>query len=219
MTWPPPPLTIAVLAKTPAPGRVKTRLCPPCSPAQAASVARAALEDTIATALATPAERHVLVLDGDATDWWGCGLEVLAQRGDGLDQRLAAAFTDLGGPTLLVGMDTPQVTAHELTAAGRRLVDTGDDVIGPALDGGFWALGLHRPDPGDLLGVPMSEAVTGAAQVERLRARGRRVQILGVQRDVDDWDDALAVAGLAPATRFAAAVATVATELHRRGAA
>jgi len=116
-------------------------------------------------------------------------------------------------------MDTPQVTTAELTAVGHRLIDSGDDVIGPALDGGFWAIGLHQPDPDDFLGVPMSEAVTGAAQVERLQARGRRVEILGVQRDVDDWDDALAVADLAPATRFAAAVATVTSELHRWGAA
>ncbi len=213
------PVTVAVLAKAPAAGRVKTRLCPPCSPAQAAFLAAAALEDTIAMARATPADRHVLVLDGDATDWTGRGLEVLGQRGGGLDQRLAAAFADLGGPTLLVGMDTPQVTAAELTDAARRLLRTGDDVVGPALDGGFWAIGLWDPDPDDFLGVPMSEAATGAAQVARLEARGRRVQLLDVQQDVDDWDDALAVADLAPTTRFAAAMTTVVAALERRGAA
>lgn len=213
------PVTVAVLAKAPTPGRVKTRLCPPCSPAQAASLAAAALEDTIAMARATPANRHVLVLDGDATGWTGRGLEVVGQCGDGLDQRLAAAFTDLGGPTLLVGMDTPQVTAAELTAAAHRLLGTGDAVVGPALDGGFWAIGLRDPDPDDFLGVPMSEAATGAAQVARLQARGRRVQLLDVQQDVDEWDDALAVADLAPTTRFAAAMATVVAALERRGAA
>ncbi|MEO6317536.1 MAG: DUF2064 domain-containing protein [Acidimicrobiales bacterium] len=215
----PPSLTIAVLAKAPAAGRVKTRLCPPCSPAQAASLAAAALEDTIALARATPAERHVLVLDGDAADWTGRGLEVVGQRGDGLDQRLAAAFTDLGGPTLLVGMDTPQLTPAELTDAARRLTSSGDDVVGPALDGGFWAIGLQDPQPEDFLGVPMSQATTGAAQVARLKARGRRVRLLDVHRDVDDWDDALAVAALAPTTCFAGAMATVVAALERQGAA
>ncbi len=213
------PLTIAVLAKAPAAGRVKTRLCPPCSPAQAAYLAAAALEDTMVMARATPADRHVLVLDGHADGWSGRGLEVLDQRGDGLDERLAAAFSDLGGPTLLVGMDTPQVTTAELTDAAHHLVSNGHDVVGPALDGGFWAIGLHRPDPKDFLGVPMSEAITGAAQVERLEARGRCVHLLGMQRDVDDWDDALAVADLAPTTRFAEAVAAVVAEVERRGAA
>ncbi len=170
-------------------------------------------------ARATPADRHVLVLDGEADGWSGRGLEVLDQRGDGLDERLAAAFSDLGGPTLLVGMDTPQVTTAELTDAAHHLVSNGNDVVGPALDGGFWAIGLHRPDPKDFLGVPMSEAITGAAQVERLEARGRCVHLLGMQRDVDDWDDALAVADLAPTTRFAEAVAAVVAEVERRGAA
>src|SRR5437762_2879352 len=74
-------VALAVIAKAPQPGRVKTRLCPPCTPLQAAALARAALADTLAAVRATPAPRRVLVLDGV---WAAGGLEVVAQRGDGL---------------------------------------------------------------------------------------------------------------------------------------
>ena len=59
----------------------------------------------------------------------------------------------------------------------------------------------------------MSTATTGAAQLARLRGQGRRVELAPVLRDVDRWDDAVAVAASAPATRFARAVAALAPEL------
>jgi rSAM/selenodomain-associated transferase 1 len=202
--------TVAVLAKAPAPGRVKTRLCPPCTPVQAADLARAALEDTLAAASAVRGARLVLVLDGDPSAWIRHGLEVIPQRGGGLDQRLAAAFDDLGGPTLLVGMDTPQVTATLLEASLASLLSPGvDAVLGPAPDGGYWAVGLREPDSDAFHGVPMSTDATGAAQVARLRDRGRSIVELPSLRDVDGWSDAVAVAAAAPATSFAAAVAAV----------
>ena len=56
---------ILVLAKAPLPGRVKTRLCPPCTAEQAARIAAAALADTLATVTASTAGHRVLVIDGD----------------------------------------------------------------------------------------------------------------------------------------------------------
>lgn len=215
-----PPLTIAILAKVPLPGRVKTRLCPPCSPSEAAALAGAALEDTMAAALAVAADRHVLVLDGHPAGWTDRGFEVLAQRGDGLDQRLAAAFADLVGPTLLVGMDTPQITAGDLAHGLSLLADpTTGAVLGMAEDGGYWAIGLPEADDAAFLGVPMSQADTGAAQLARLRSQGRVVCRLPERRDVDRWVDAMAVAEAAPHTRFARALAAVRTDLSARGAA
>src|SRR5262249_60800090 len=101
------------------------------------------------------------------------------QRGGGLDERLAAAFADahatLRLPMVLVGMDTPQVTPHLLAdAAGSLVSGEADAVFGPATDGGFWLLGLRKPDRSLLAGVPMSRPDTGRRQIDRLTSAGPR---------------------------------------------
>lgn len=191
--------TLLVVAKTPVPGRVKTRLTPDLTPEQAADVAEAALADTFDAVLAAPAARRVLVLDGPPRPWFPCGLEVVPQTGGGLDVRLAAAFALCGGPALLVGMDTPQLRP-DLLAVDWADVDAW---FGPAADGGFWALGLRRPDPALLLGIPMSTPETGAVQLERLTGAGLRVGMLPELTDIDHVGDFAAVAAAAPGTRTA----------------
>jgi rSAM/selenodomain-associated transferase 1 len=194
---------LAVIAKEPVPGRVKTRLCPPCTQAQAAALAEAALRDTLAAMAATAAARRAIVLDGRPGGWLAPGFDVVPQRGRGLDERLAHAFDDLGGPAVIVGMDTPQLTPRLLAGALSSL-ERADAVLGPAFDGGYWAIGLRRADPRALLGVPMSVASTGERQRRRLLALGLSVAELQTLRDVDDIEDLRAVARLAPWTRFAA---------------
>ncbi|WP_053658927.1 TIGR04282 family arsenosugar biosynthesis glycosyltransferase [Streptomyces sp. MMG1121] len=195
--------TLLVIAKEPLPGRVKTRLTPPFTPQEAARLAEAALADTLRAVAATPATRRILVLDGAPGDWLPPGFEVLPQCAGGLDERLADAFAHCRGPALLIGMDTPQVTPDLLTVDFAGC----DAYLGPAEDGGFWALGLAAPDPALLRGVPMSTPVTGAVQRERLLAAGLRVRELPRLRDVDTAADARAVAALAPHGRFAARLA------------
>ncbi|MFG1701752.1 DUF2064 domain-containing protein [Nonomuraea sp. M3C6] len=148
--------TQIVVLKRPRPGRVKTRLTPPYTPAEAAEPAAAALDDTLDAVAATPAAARVLAID-----------DLLTQAAAALEE-------------------------HEA-------------VFGPATDGGFWLLGLRRPDPALLLGVPMSRPDTGEAQLRRLR--GLSVATLPPLTDVDDAADAREVAGLAPHTRFAATLA------------
>ncbi|WP_420000612.1 TIGR04282 family arsenosugar biosynthesis glycosyltransferase [Streptomyces boninensis] len=199
-------LTLLVVAKEPVAGRVKTRLQSAYSPEQAARLAAAALADTLRTVRALPAARRVLVLDGRPGPWLPRGFEVWPQCAGGLDERLAAAFdTCTGdGPALLVGMDTPQLTRASLAPALRADAWRHTDAYyGPAADGGFWALGMARPD-GDLVrGVPMSTAHTGAAQRARLTAAGLRVADLPPLRDVDTPADVAEVAPLcAPDASF-----------------
>ncbi len=193
--------TLLVIAKEPVPGRVKTRLTPPYTPVQAAALAESALADTLEAITAAPATRRVLALAGRPGPWLPPGIEVIEQRGDGLDERLANAFAEVEGPSVLIGMDTPQVTPGMLTEAAERLDDS-DAVFGPAEDGGFWLLGLHDPDPALLRGVPMSCADTGWRQLGRLR--GLRVAMLETLTDVDTAADVARVAAQAPGTRFAA---------------
>ncbi|WP_406286127.1 DUF2064 domain-containing protein [Embleya sp. NBC_00896] len=191
--------TLLVIAKAPVPGRVKTRLTPPLTPDQAAAVAEAALTDTLAAVLATPADRRVLVLAGEPGPWLPVGFEVVPQCGGGLDLRLAAAFAGCTGPTLLVGMDTPQITPELLTVDW----SAADAWFGPATDGGFWAIGLRVPDPKLFPGVPMSRPETGAVQRARLVAAGLTVRDLPTLTDIDTAADLAAVTRAIPTTHCA----------------
>ncbi|TDC82087.1 DUF2064 domain-containing protein [Micromonospora sp. KC606] len=209
---------LLVVAKAPVPGTVKTRLCPPVTPRRAARIAAAALRDTLDAVAATADVTPALALAGrlsDGVDAPGLaaatrGWTVLPQRGGDLADRLAHAHADVadawpGRAVLQIGMDTPQLTPARLAAAARRLADPDTDaVLGPAVDGGWWALGLRDPRRADTLrGVPMSTADTGRLTWTALAARGVRIAPLPVLRDVDGWDDALAVAASSPGGRFA----------------
>jgi len=198
---------LIVIAKAPAPGRSKTRLCPPCTPVQAAALAEAALRDTLAAVAATPCRARVLALDGEPGPWLPAGFDVIAQRGTGLAQRLAAAFEDTGGPALLVAMDTPQLTPALLAAGLARLGSRGvGAVLGPTRDAGYWAIGLRRPDRAVFAGVPMSSPLTLCTQRARLGALGLRVAELPQLTDVDTIAAARLVARSASGSLFAAAL-------------
>jgi rSAM/selenodomain-associated transferase 1 len=200
---------LVVIAKAPLPGSVKTRLTPPCTPAQAARLARAALEDTLAACgAAGGAGRCVLALDGAPDGWLPRGWDVIAQRGDGLAERLAHAFADVAGPALLVAMDTPQVAPAQL-AAGLAALAHSDAVFAPSGDGGYWAIGLREPNAAVFDGIPMSRPDTGARQRGRLDELGLRTVELPPLLDVDDIASARAVAAQAPCSRFAAALAAI----------
>jgi glycosyltransferase A (GT-A) superfamily protein (DUF2064 family) len=198
---------LVVIAKAPVPGRVKTRLCPPCTPEQAADIAAAALADTLVAVQATPAVRRTLVHSGhyDPPPGW----HRIAQHGDGLAERLVNCFADTALPrvaSLLIGMDTPQVTPALLGVLAAGL-DGSDAVLGPAEDGGWWALALRDPaDAEALRDVPMSTVDTGALTAAALVSRGLRVSYGSPLRDVDTASDALQVAALCPDGTFADAV-------------
>ncbi|MEU5882142.1 TIGR04282 family arsenosugar biosynthesis glycosyltransferase [Spirillospora sp. NPDC047279] len=206
-------VTYLVIAKEPVPGRVKTRLMPAYTPEEAAGLAEAALADTLETVASVTSTGRVLALDGAPGPWLPPGFRVVAQRGAGLDERLAAAFDDAytGHPLVLIGMDTPQVSLLLLQQAAHAL-RAHDAVYGPAEDGGFWLLGLRRPDAGLIRGVPMSRPDTGRVQLGRLRAAGLSVALLPELTDVDTAADAGKVAAAAPHGRFAAAVRRVRDE-------
>lgn len=202
---------ILVMAKAPAPGRVKTRLCPPLSHHQAAAVAEAALADTLDAVARCGAEERVLALDGDPGPWLPAGFRVIPQRRGPLAARLAGAWADAGGPGLQIGMDTPQVSADLLDRCLEATFAPGVTAsLGLAGDGGWWAVGLSERWQLDVFsGVPMSTPVTGRAQLDRLTASGHRVADLPVLSDVDVIDDARRVARVAPAGAFARTVAEV----------
>jgi len=205
-----------VLAKAPVPGLVKTRLAAEVGVAVAARLAAAALLDTVATCAAAFDECH-LALDGDLADAVEgralldatAGWHVFAQCDGSLGSRLAHAHEHVAafgtGPVVQLGMDTPQVTPAGLRAVAAE-ARAGSAVLGPALDGGWWVLGLaDGRGARALVGVPMSTARTHALTRDALAGAGLRVHGTETLRDVDTLADAVAVAAAAPGTRFAAA--------------
>ncbi|MDI4638039.1 MULTISPECIES: TIGR04282 family arsenosugar biosynthesis glycosyltransferase [Halomonadaceae] len=142
---------LAILAKAPIPGRVKTRLTPTFAPAAAARLHEALLRQTLEVALAaTPAHRIVL--------WTGLehdhplfvelaerhGISLRPQPEGNLGVRMFTALEAMGAPGLLVGSDCPVLTPQLLTDCHAALADH-DGVLLPAEDGGYALVGLRQP--------------------------------------------------------------------------
>ncbi|MCL3816926.1 TIGR04282 family arsenosugar biosynthesis glycosyltransferase [Aeromicrobium wangtongii] len=211
------PTLLLVVAKAPVPGQAKTRIARTIGDDGAAELAAAALLDTLTTATAV-GWPVVVAMTGDLSaaargEEIAAALEplqVVPQRGDGLAARLAnahadaaAAVGDSAAGIVQVGMDTPQLLVADYLDAGRT-VELGSIVVGPAQDGGWWLLGL--PDPAlakQLIEVPMSQDDTCDRTVEAL---GGDVVRLRTLRDMDTWDDAVAIAGEIPISLLADAV-------------
>lgn len=196
--------TLIVIAKETIPGNVKTRLTPHFSPEHAAELAAAAIADTFAAVAALPFTRRILAFDGTVIPEGADRFEIIPQVSGGLDERLGAVFDECEGQTVLVGMDTPQLRPEHLASVIGDWPDGIDAWFGPAVDGGFWALGLARPN-GDLIrGVEMSRSNTGVLQLVRLARAGLGIGMLATLTDVDTIVEATSVAAAAPDTRFAA---------------
>ena len=213
---------VVVITKAPVPGRSKTRLTPPCTPEQAAGIAAAAVGDTLDAVRAAPVAGRVVALDGHPGALDLEGFTVVPQVDGDLGTRLAAAFADAMAdgpvPTLLIGMDTPQVTADLLTSCAATLESAGPGtaVLGTAPDGGWWALGLHSAEPAAVLAdVPMSRDDTAVPHTDRRwRVWGSPSSTCPPLVDIDHFADALDVAGACPPhSRTARTVASVATAL------
>ena len=203
---------VIVMAKSPAPGRVKTRLCPPCNANEASEIATAALVATLEAVAESRSARRVIALDGPVGPWLPHDFEVISQRGNGLAERLAAAFADVGGPAVAVGMDAPQVTSKLLDDSLDLLWES-ESALGPTQDGGYWAIALRRANDEVFAGVPMSSPATYQEQRGKLRAMGLDCRDLPELRDVDHFSDALEVAEMMPRSPFADAVRSVTERL------
>jgi len=152
------------------------------------SVDSASVRDTLRAMLAAPVARRVLAIDGPAADWLPAGFEFMAQRGGDFGERLAGALADAHAlaalPMLLVRADALDMTPDVLADAARSLLSgEADAAFGPASDGGFWLLGLHRPDRSLVAGITGPAAggapAAGAGRVllNRLASAGLRVAL------------------------------------------
>lgn len=143
----------------------------------------APLQETLGAVLAAPVTRRVLALGGTASEWLPTGFQRIGQRGGSYGERMAAALADAHAtaslPMLLIRPDARRITPGMLADAARSLVSAeADAAFGPAADGGFWLLGLRRPDRSLVVGIPApGEGGGGRQLLDRLASAGLRVAL------------------------------------------
>jgi hypothetical protein len=178
---------LGIFAKQPLAGRVKTRLCPPLSPQQAAELYRTCLQETIATMAEAPAER-VLFFAGDRSYFAEAfpGLRLLPQSDGDLGRRLDRAFAQLFAEgcsaAALIGSDSPDLPIP-LVADAFAVLNNCALAVAPARDGGYVLIGQSAHNPGLFRDMPWSSS-------DLWPATRRRAEQLGLCfRQLDTWED------------------------------
>ena len=192
-----------VMAKTPRAGLVKTRLHPLLGPQGCARLQAGLIRRTVLLAQLVAPTRTYLALDavdspGELVRVVPAGVTVLPQSGPDLGSRMSIAAEDVcldhRGALLLIGTDAPTLTASHLRRAAEWLVAGHDAVFGPALDGGYYLVGMNGPLPALFTIDP---ALWGGPQVltaslAAAHQGGLRVVELPALRDLDTPQDAAA---------------------------
>lgn len=186
------------MAKAPVPGQVKTRLCPPLSPEQAAELAACMAQDTVANAQRVTADALIAYAPEDGSATLGpmllAGLLWTLQRGADLGERMQAAMEDaacLGySPLVLIGTDSPTMPHARLTKAILLLCSRQADMaICPTEDGGFSLIGLREPVPGLFADVAWSTPTALADTARSADRLGLRIARLPEGYDIDTPED------------------------------
>lgn len=180
---------LVLFTRYPEPGKAKTRLIPILGPEGAATLHRRLTERTVAAMRATGLPMEIRTT-GAATaaflDWLGGDLNAADQGEGDLGVRLARAATR--APVILLGADTPTLTAAHLDALAAALASN-PAALGPAEDGGYWALGLAASMPFLFEDMPWSTDRVCAITLARLTERGHRAAILDTLSDLDRPED------------------------------
>jgi rSAM/selenodomain-associated transferase 1 len=187
---------LALFAKAPIPGQVKTRLCPPLSHEGAADLYRAMLLDVLDQhATSSGAERVVWYTPQSSYGWFRenvpAGYRLLPQFGPDLAARMAHVFRvhQLEGYVRVVlrGTDSPTLPGEWVERAFVLLDDT-DLVLGPDRDGGYNLIGLRAPCE-RLFQLEMSRSTVLDETLEHARTERLRFELLPPHHDVDTAED------------------------------
>ncbi len=190
------PDTLLVVAKQPAPGQTKTRLCPPLTSFQAAELYECFLRDTLDAMREVPGVEPVIgYLPDDAQDYFhqlAPDMSLIRQRGSSLGERLddllKQAITGGSQKAVVMDSDSPTLPADYLSMAFEQLTKT-DVVLGPTTDGGYYLIGVKQPQPRLLRQVQMSTSHVLADTLALAKASGLSVSLLPTWYDVDTIAD------------------------------
>jgi rSAM/selenodomain-associated transferase 1 len=183
---------LLVIAKRPAPGQTKTRLSPPLLPEQAASLYECFLRDTLDVARAVPGVTRLAHYAPDlaagyfaqlAPDFW-LRPQVGESLGPRLDQVLTRCLSEGFERAVIMDSDSPTLPAAYVAQAF-TVLDGADVVLGPCEDGGYYLIGLKRPQPRLLREVQMSTPHVLPDTLMLAEQMGLRVALLPAWYDVD----------------------------------
>lgn len=192
------PVAVAIMAKAPRPGEVKTRLCPPLDAPEAAALYRCFLLDKLAAVRALGGvQPAVAYAPADARAEFEAlapGFLLVPQEGPDLGARLHATLASLlaGGHAgaIAVDSDTPTLPGAFLQEAADRLAHPGTDVVvGPTEDGGYYLIGVRAARRELFDGMPWSTPAVLEETLRRTAAAGLRTTRLPTWFDVDTPDD------------------------------
>ena len=190
---------LAIFAKAPIVGQVKTRLCPPLSFEEAKELYQCFLLDTVARALRlpdvqvclafTPADSELLF-----REFLPASLRYVPQRGVSLGEREANVFADLlemgFSRVVLIGGDIPTLPLSHLQDAFALLADFRNDVVlGPSADGGYYLIGARARHPELFENITWSTSTVLAETLAQARRSGLCVVHVPAWHDVDSAED------------------------------
>lgn len=190
---------LAIMAKAPRPGRVKTRLSPPLTPEEAAAINTCFLMDTTEN-IGDLADQGACVgvisytPVGDEHLFEGIlpsGYRLVAQRGDDFGERLLTTAQDLFvhgfASVCLIDSDSPTVPREAFSMAVAALQEEGDRIVlGPSYDGGYYLIGMKQLHPEIFEDITWSTASVFAETVAAVRDVGVELVTLPMWYDVDD---------------------------------
>lgn len=186
------------MAKAPLAGMVKTRLTPPLSPEEAATLSACFLRDmtlNVSSLGGDATERVILYTPADAEallrDLLPDAFQLFAQRGETLGERLLNAAAELLSSgfdsVCLINSDSPTLPREILRSAASLLAEDGDRVVlGPSQDGGYYLIGLKHPHRSLFERIVWSTPDVLAHTIERAAAMNLPIKLLPMWYDVDD---------------------------------
>ena len=198
-----PHAALVIFAKAPIPGEVKTRLCPPLTPDEAATLHGSFVLDMLertklaVAKLQLPFHRYLACAPSSALVFFKImeerqDVRLLDQAGDDLGQRMHRTAVDLFAKgykqVFIVGTDVPSLPLSVYQEAF-AILSRSDVVLGPALDGGYYLIGLTQPAEKLFTGVPWSTDKVLAITQQQAKTLGLSVGLTTAWRDVDTIED------------------------------
>jgi len=189
--------SLIIFAKSPIPGKVKTRLTPCITPTEAAELYKAFIIDIIGNTHKLKCERVTIAYtpsNEEATFYSICGQSVdyLPQKGHDLGERMKNAFKhsfDKGSKrTVIIGTDSPTLPSSYIQKAFDALKEV-SVTIGPTFDGGYYLIGLSEQNDAIFDGIDWSTSKVFGQTLTRIQVVNKQLYVLPPWYDVDTPDN------------------------------